>query len=95
MNWPVAGGFYLRLLPYHLFRGALRWLNREGRPAIIYVHPWDLDPDHPRPNPTLRERFTHYYNLERTEAKLSALLRDFRFGPLVDLLDVAAPAKGD
>lgn len=95
VNWPVAGGFYLRLLPYRLFRGALRWLNREGRPAIIYVHPWDLDPDHPRPNPTLRERFTHYYNLQRTEAKLTALLRDFRFGPLVDLLDVAAPAKGD
>jgi polysaccharide deacetylase family protein (PEP-CTERM system associated) len=95
VNCPVAGGFYLRLLPYRLFRGALRWLNREGRPAIIYVHPWDLDPDHPRPNPTLRERFTHYYNLQRTEAKLTALLRDFRFGPLVDLLDVAAPAKGD
>jgi len=94
VNWPVAGGFYLRLLPYRLFKGCLRWLNREGRPAIIYVHPWDLDPDHPRPNPTLRERFTHYYNLQGTEAKLAALLRDFRFGPLIDLLDCAVPVKG-
>lgn len=89
MNWPMAGGFYLRLLPYSLFSRGLRRINREGKPAIIYLHPWELDPDHPRPAPTLRERFTHYTNLHRTEAKLSALLRDFCFGPLAGLLQSA------
>jgi polysaccharide deacetylase family protein (PEP-CTERM system associated) len=87
MNWPVAGGFYLRLLPYQLFKRGLQRLNREGKPAIIYLHPWDVDPGQPYPNPTLRERFTHYYNLKSTEGKLAKLLRDFRFGRLVDLLD--------
>jgi polysaccharide deacetylase family protein (PEP-CTERM system associated) len=82
VNWPVAGGFYFRLLPYRLFRWAWRRLNREGHPAILYLHPWELDPDHPRPHPTARERLTHYGNLKRTEAKLAALLREFRFGPL-------------
>jgi hypothetical protein len=49
-----------------------------------------LDPDHPRPNPTLRERFTHYHNLRNTAAKLTALLGDFEFGPLVHLMTDAA-----
>lgn len=84
VNWPVAGGFYLRLLPYPLFREAIRRLNREGRPAILYLHPWDLDVDQPRPRPTLRERFTHYYNLRSTAGKLQALLGDFTFAPLCE-----------
>lgn len=94
VNWPVAGGFYLRLLPYPIFRWGLERINREGHPAIIYLHPWELDPDHPRPSPKLRERFTHYSGLHRTEAKLSALLRDFRFGPLAALLDLVAVPAG-
>lgn len=89
INWPVAGGFYLRLLPYPLFKRGLQRINREGKPAIIYLHPWDLDAGQPYPNPTPRERFTHYYNLGSTENKLTTLLRDFRFGPLVDLLNDA------
>ncbi len=87
VNWPAAGGFYLRLLPYPIFRTCIRHINREGHAAILYLHPWEIDPDQPRPDPTLRERFTHYYNLKRTAAKLEALLKDFRFGPLVSLLD--------
>ena len=89
VNWPLAGGFYLRLLPYPIFRWGLKRINRERKPAVIYLHPWEIDPDHPRPNPTLRERFTHYTNLHRTEAKLSAVLRDFSFGSLADLLEHA------
>jgi polysaccharide deacetylase family protein (PEP-CTERM system associated) len=92
-NWPVAGGFYLRALPYPLLRWALRRLNREGHPAIVYLHPWELDPGHPRPHPTPRERVTHYTNLHRTRAKLSALLRDFQFAPLTQL-EGGAPEAG-
>lgn len=95
VNWPVAGGFYFRIMPYFLFRWALRRLNREGHPAIFYLHPWELDPDHPRPHPTPRERLTHYSNLATTEGKLVALLRDFQFGPLAGqpaLLDAGATA---
>lgn len=86
-NWPVAGGFYLRALPYAAFRWGLQRINAEGQPAIVYLHPWDLDVGQPYPHPTLRERFTHYHNLGTTERKLARLLREFRFGPLVELLD--------
>jgi polysaccharide deacetylase family protein (PEP-CTERM system associated) len=90
VNWPIAGGFYLRFLPYRAFKWGLEKLNREGMPANIYLHPWELDPDHPRPHLTRREQFTHYYHLDQTATKLTALLADFRFGPLIDLVRASA-----
>jgi len=45
---------------------------------VFYLHPWELDPGQPRiRGTTLRTRFRHYLNLERTEARLRKLLRDF------------------
>jgi polysaccharide deacetylase family protein (PEP-CTERM system associated) len=87
VNLPFSGGFYGRLLPYRLIRRAVRRLNAGGQPAIFYFHPWELDPDQPRIAdgvPALY-RFTHYYRLGCTAAKLNALLRDFPFGPLSGL----------
>ncbi len=90
-NWPVAGGGYFRLFPYGLTRRALRHLNgREGAPAIVYLHPWELDAEQPRLAASAKARFRQYTNLSRTEARLRRLLRDFRFGPIGEAL----PALG-
>ncbi|MBF0624385.1 MAG: DUF3473 domain-containing protein [Magnetococcales bacterium] len=90
---PCGGGGYFRLFPYAFSRWALRRLNhREGRPAIFYCHPWELDPDQPRlPHIGLRSRFRHYLNLHRMEDRLSALLRDFRWGPIVQVFRDVIP----
>jgi polysaccharide deacetylase family protein (PEP-CTERM system associated) len=78
-NWPCGGGGYFRLLPYPLFRSAITRINQvEGRPANFYLHPWELDPTQPRPaGLSFKSRFRHYLNLDRTQARLSRLLRDF------------------
>lgn len=79
-NWPVAGGGYLRLMPYCLTRWSLKEINeREGQPAMVYFHPWELDPDQPRISAGWRSTWRHYTNLSRTEEKIDRLLRDFRF----------------
>jgi len=84
---PVAGGGYLRLIPYPLLRAALRRINvREGRPAIIYLHPWEFDPEQPRLPVGPLTRFRHYVNLRTTQVKLTNLLTDFRFGSLSQVL---------
>ncbi len=88
-NVPFAGGGYLRLLPYSLVRWGLRRLNRHGIPGIVYLHPWELDPDHPVVPVKAAQRFQHYVNLRRTEMKLRHLLRDFHFVPMSEAL---APA---
>jgi polysaccharide deacetylase family protein (PEP-CTERM system associated) len=88
MNLPMGGGGYFRLLPYDWTRMGIRRLNeQEGRPAIFYLHPWELDPDQPRLNAGALSRFRHYTNLDQTEPRLRRLLRDFQFGAISQVLE--------
>lgn len=86
-NLPAGGGGYFRLAPYWLSRWALRRVNRlDGRPAIFYFHPWEIDPQQPRVGGVdLKTRFRHYVNLDRMESKLDRLLTDFRWGRVDDV----------
>jgi polysaccharide deacetylase family protein (PEP-CTERM system associated) len=92
VNLPVAGGGYFRLLPYFWTRWGIARINRqERRPAIFYLHPWEVDPHQPRLNAGRIGRLRHYRNLHKTEARLRRLLQDFRFGTLRQIVrDVAA-----
>lgn len=80
-NFPAGGGGYFRFFPYALSRWLLQKVNRDdGKPGIFYFHPWELDPQQPRQEGVgLKTRFRHYVNLHRTEARLQALTRDFRW----------------
>ncbi len=83
LNIPIAGGGYLRLLPYSMTHLALLYLNRlEGQPAIVYFHPWEIDPDQPRIDASRTSRFRHYTNLGGMERKLRKLLANFSFAPI-------------
>ena len=75
----AGGGGFFRLLPYGFSRWAVRQVNgREKRPAIIYFHPWEIDPDQPRvAGAPLRSRLRHYSNLSVMADKLRRLTRDF------------------
>ena len=81
-NIPVGGGAYFRIFPYTLTRYALRAINAEGGSAVFYIHPSELDPDHPRLDLPRRIGLTHYWNLAATERRLERLLGDFRFASL-------------
>jgi len=85
-NLPCAGGGYFRLAPLWISTWAVRRMNTEGSPAILYLHPWELDPAQPRfPIPPL-QRFRHYVNLASTESKLKRLLASGSFARLKDIL---------
>lgn len=89
LNLPIGGGGYFRILPYRWTRWGIGRVNRrERRPAIFYLHPWEIDPRQPRVTVGLLSRFRHYRNLHRTEPRLRQLLRDFRFGRMIDMLDL-------
>jgi polysaccharide deacetylase family protein (PEP-CTERM system associated) len=86
-RFPVAGGGYFRLLPYGLTGRAVRDINgREKQPAIVYLHPWEIDVDQPRLAVGPIRRVRHYMNTGKTEAKLRRLLREFRFAPVRTVL---------
>ena len=93
-NWPVAGGGYFRLLPEAVTRWALRRVNgKEGRPVVVYLHPWEIDPDQPRLPGSAANRWRHYVNLDRTEARLRSLLEDFEFCAIANLLELPLQAE--
>jgi polysaccharide deacetylase family protein (PEP-CTERM system associated) len=86
-NLPAAGGGYLRILPYAWTQWSLSRINRhEGRPAIFYLHPWEIDPGQPRLPADALGRFRHYRHLGKTEGRLRRLLQTFQFGPIRSLV---------
>jgi polysaccharide deacetylase family protein (PEP-CTERM system associated) len=88
------GGAYLRLLPYGYTRWGLHRLEREGHPALLYMHPWELDPDQPRVRVRGKRGFsTHYLRLRSTERKIRRLLAEFQFAPVARLLGLEEGAE--
>ncbi len=79
------GGGYLRLSPLSVIRWGARNLQREGRPLVVYVHPREIDPDHPRLPLGLWRNFKCYNNLRTTLPKLTWLCEHYRFGTMVQL----------
>jgi len=86
-QWPGCGGGYFRLSPYWLSAWMIRHSAAQGRPASLYLHPWELDPNQPRvPGIGWRTRFRHYVGLRKTAPRFVRLLKEFPFGTLLEAL---------
>lgn len=80
---PVGGGAYLRLFPYRYTAGGIRRINNiERKPACLYVHPWEMDPDQPRVAAGVISRMRTYAGLRGARAKVRELLSEFRFSAM-------------
>jgi polysaccharide deacetylase family protein (PEP-CTERM system associated) len=93
-RWPVGGGGYFRLLPYAVTRAAISRINRDSRAAVVYFHPYEFSE---RPlvldgtnwwQTITAGRFTLFHNFNRAanRRRFARLLRDFRFWPVMNLL---------
>lgn len=92
----AGGGGFFRVLPYAFSRWAIRQVNRDGRPAVFYFHPWEVDPAQPRvAGAPLRSRLRHYTNLSRMADKLTGLLGDFAWGRMDALAAQEKPRSLD
>lgn len=95
VNLPIAGGGYFRLLPGHAVRAAVRRINRSGMPAILYVHPYEIDVDGVGFHKDCGTRVSPIRHLtqslfrSRVERRLHRLLEQFRFTTMRDLLQQA------
>lgn len=78
-NVPIGGG-YFRILPLPLTLKAISMVHREGRPAMFYIHPWEIDPQQPRiPKPGWKTKLRHYTGLAKCEDRLRQLLTKYPF----------------
>jgi polysaccharide deacetylase family protein (PEP-CTERM system associated) len=89
-NFPISGGGYFRLFPYSLIRRGLKSINqKENKPFIFYVHPWEFDTDQPRIKGAANlSKFRHYVNLDKTEKKFRRLLKDFNFSSVKEIIQL-------
>lgn len=90
-TFPLGGGFF-RLFPLRWTTRALRRHEAAGRPAMLYLHPWEIDPGQPRVKGLkLANRLRHYARLGATYGKLARLLDAHRWGTMRELLRARLP----
>lgn len=89
-NIPFSGGLPLRMVPYFYIASAIHGINRQGLPALVYIHPWEFDTEQPHIDLPLSRRFMHYFNVTATPRKVEGLLRHFSFAPLREVLGLAS-----
>lgn len=88
-NIPFSGGAYLRVLPKTAIKLFFKRINKQGKPVIVYLHPWEIDPNQPKLKlPHNQKRTMHYVNLKKTENKMEYLLSHFKFAPIREVLSL-------
>jgi polysaccharide deacetylase family protein (PEP-CTERM system associated) len=77
---PVLGGGYFRLYPYSMSSFFVKQINLDKRPAVVYLHPYELNPDELVSGDIDRKTRIHQ-GLFRSQVKsrLKRLLTDFQF----------------
>lgn len=73
-RFPFASGAFFRLSPKWLIHWGLKRAIRARRPAMVVLHPRELDPAHPRLPLHGLENLVHYARLSTTIPKLRSLL---------------------
>jgi len=94
-NWPVSGGGHFRLLPYPLISLAVKAVNRDGFPFVVYCHPYEFHKERLRYSNKIlssnwlktrkREMKTNMFR-KSMGRKLSKLLDEFRFNCFKEVL---------
>ena len=74
-NVAVAGGGYFRLLPLWFMNRGLKQAALQGRPAVLYFHPWEFDPAMPRMPLSFTGRIRTYTGLKSAAARLERIMR--------------------
>ena len=86
MGW----GWGLRMSSPRRVLRTIEAVNRAGRPAVLTVHPWELDPDPPRVRLPARLHFAHYFRLSGFRDRLREVLEGATFGRIGDMAAVSA-----
>jgi polysaccharide deacetylase family protein (PEP-CTERM system associated) len=84
-NIPIAGGFYLRFLPYFYMKYGLKKINKNKNSFIFYIHPKDLDFEMPKIN---EYTWHHYHNLKGSIEKFEKILNNFKFITIKEFLKI-------
>ncbi len=86
LSLPFLGGTFLRWASPGFLRKRTAALNASGRPALLYFHTWEFDAAPPEPLPFYK-RAVQYYNIGSVPLKVGALLEEFSWAPVRDIIN--------
>ena len=86
-NLPTGGGWGFRFFPLALIGGTVERLNSAGFPAVIYLHPREMESHGPRLRLSYLKSFAAYGPRTDAAKRLEFLLRRFSFGTLRHLVE--------
>jgi peptidoglycan-N-acetylglucosamine deacetylase len=84
-NLPVGGGWGFRLFPLSFVVNAIEEYNHLNRPAVLYLHPRELDPSGPRLPLSPVKKFAAYGTRQDAVSRLRRLFDQFSYIPMKDL----------
>jgi polysaccharide deacetylase family protein (PEP-CTERM system associated) len=82
---PIGWGWGLRMTSPRRILRTIELVNAAGVPAVLTVHPWEIDPEPPRVSLPPRLRVAHYLRLGGFRQRLAAVLAAGNFGALSDV----------
>lgn len=86
IRFPIAGGIYLRTLPFFLFKPLLRHVKRQGRPIFLFFHPWETHKDIIKLNVPFKNRYIAYRGVKSMMKKIEYLLKNYKFTSFRDII---------
>lgn len=92
-RFPVGGGGTLRILPECYLRFARRRFVCEGYPAVVYMHPWEFVPNHPKLKLPLKLQIVHSFGLKSVERKMRSLLEQYTIITMREYYEMIVKSK--
>jgi len=84
---PISGGFYLRVIPYIVYKTLLKKINKNQKPFILFFHPWEIYKETYRIKTfNVVKYFINYCGIQRCFKKIEKLLQDFKFEPVINVI---------
>lgn len=84
-NMPTGGGWGFRFFPVGMISRTVESLNKAGSPAVLYLHPRDVDPDGPRLDLPILKRYASYGARNDALPRVGKLFEMFKFTTLKEL----------
>ncbi len=86
-NLPTGGGWGFRFFPQRMIEGTVRAYNRAGAPAVLYLHPREMEIDGPRLALSPLREFAVYGPRKDAAGRLRYLLERSSFSTLERMVD--------
>ena len=76
--FPISGGGFGRLTPRYLWEFLIKEFFKNHDYLVLYLHPWEIDPNIPKIKTSFKRDFANYYGISRYLNKFKYLHKSLK-----------------